>query len=184
MSVGIMRKIRRLAYELFPSGALGGSLGASRKEAQARRLSIRRWANFSAQEREIVLYYRLDNLTALRSSHCWRRVGVRSVADKSEKLAQEGLRRDRDRLAVGERVRAGVRKVSHDLKGVRGTEGFLRQYQTDRWVRMVNTKLTDRSEWYYQFHNPAGDRALSFSRLQLSGGCEGGRRNGRHNEVL
>ena len=91
-------------------------------------------------------------------------MGVRSVADKSEKLAQEGLRRDRDRLAVGERIRAGVRKVSHDLKGVRGSRRFLHQYQTDLWVRMVNTKLTDRSEWYNRFNNPAGDRALSFSR--------------------
>ena len=86
------------------------------------------------------------------------------MADKSEKLAQEGLRRDSDRLAVGERIRAGVRKVPHDLKGVRGTEGLLHQHQTDRWVRMVNTKLTDRSEWYNRFNNPAGDRALYFSR--------------------
>lgn len=29
-----MRKIRCLAYELYTSGALGGSLGASRKDVQ------------------------------------------------------------------------------------------------------------------------------------------------------
>ena len=97
----------------------------------------------------------------------------RAVADKSEKLAQEGLRRDRDRLAVGERIRAGVRKVSHDLKGVCGSRRFLHQYQTDLWVRIVNTKLTDSSEWYDGFHNPAGDLALSFSRRRQGGGQVG-----------
>ena len=66
----------------------------------------------------------------------------------SEKLAQEGLRGNRDRLAEGKRVGFGVREVSHDLKGVRGAGGFLHLYQTDRWVRMVNTKSTDGSEWY------------------------------------
>ena len=79
---------------------------------------------------------------------------------KSEKLALEGLRGNRDWLAVGKRVGSGVREVSHDLKGVRGAGGLLRQYQTDRWVRMVNTKLTDRSEWYDLFNNTAGDCAL------------------------
>ena len=78
----------------------------------------------------------------------------------SEKLAQEGLRGNRDWLAVGKRVGSGVREVSHDLKGVRGAGGLRRQYQTDRWVRMVNTKLTDRSEWYELFDNAAWDCAL------------------------
>ena len=41
------------------------------------------------------------------------------AADKSEKLAQKGLRRDSDGFVVGKCVRAGVRKVTHDLKGVR-----------------------------------------------------------------
>ena len=88
------------------------------------------------------------------------------MADKSEKLAQEGLRRDRDRLAVGERIRAGVWKVSHDLKGVRGSRRFLhrRNYQTSASARMVNTKLACPLEWYDGIHNPAGDLALSFSR--------------------
>ena len=43
----------------------------------------------------------------------------------SEKLTQEGLRGNRYRLAVRERVGFGVWEVSHDLKGVRGTGGFL-----------------------------------------------------------
>ena len=68
---------------------------------------------------------------------------------RSEKLAQEGLRGNRDRFAVGKRICSGVREVAHDLEGVHGTGGFLhRQYQTDRWVRIVNTKLTDGSEWF------------------------------------
>lgn len=78
----------------------------------------------------------------------------------SEKLTQEGLRGNRDWLAVGKRVGSGVREVSHDLKGVRGAGSLLRQYQTDRWVRIVNTKLTDRSEWYDLFNNAAEDCAL------------------------
>ena len=68
----------------------------------------------------------------------------------SEKLAQEGLRGNRDRLAVGKRVSPCVRKVAHDLERMRGAGGRLHQYQTDRWVRMVNTKLTDGSEWYLE----------------------------------
>ena len=80
------------------------------------------------------------------------------MTGRSEKLAQEGLCGDRDRLVVGKRVGFGVREVAHDLKGVRGSSSLLfigrygkntaaMQYQTDRWVRMVNTKLTDWSEW-------------------------------------
>ena len=80
------------------------------------------------------------------------------MTGRSEKLAQEGLCGDRNRLAVGKRVGFGVREVAHDLKGVRGSSSLLligrygknaaaMQYQTDRWVRMVNTKLTDTSEW-------------------------------------
>lgn len=45
-----------------------------------------------------------------------------------------------------------------------------RQYQTDQWVRMVNTKLTDESEWYDHFNNTAGDCALSFSRRPVAEG--------------
>ena len=84
----------------------------------------------------------------------------RMATGASEKLAQEGLCGNRDRLAVGKRVGSGVREVSHDLKGVRGAGSLLRQYQTDRWVRMVNTKLTDRPEWYDLFNNAAEDCAL------------------------
>ena len=54
-----------------------------------------------------------------------------------EKLAQEGLRGNRDRLAVEKRVCPGVREVPHDLKGVHDVGGLLRQYQTDQWVRMA-----------------------------------------------
>ena len=78
----------------------------------------------------------------------------------SEKLAQEGLCGNRDRLAVGKRVGSCVRKVAHDLEGMRGAGGLRHQYQTDRWVRMVNTKLTDRSEWYDLFNNTARECAL------------------------
>lgn len=66
----------------------------------------------------------------------------------SEKLAQEGLRGNRDWLAEGKRIGSGVREVSHDLERMRGTGSLRHLYQTDRWVRMVDTKLTDWSEWY------------------------------------
>ena len=61
----------------------------------------------------------------------------RMAIGTSEKLAQEGLRGNRDRLAVGKRVGSCVRKVARDLKSVRGAGGFRRLYQTDRWVRMA-----------------------------------------------
>lgn len=49
----------------------------------------------------------------------------RTVTGRSEKLAQEGLCGDRDRLAVGKRVGSGVREVAHDLKGVCGAGRLL-----------------------------------------------------------
>ena len=61
----------------------------------------------------------------------------RMATGMSEKQVQEGLRRNRDRLAVGKRIGSCVRKVAHDLKSVRGAGGFQRQYQTDRPVGMV-----------------------------------------------
>ena len=81
------------------------------------------------------------------------------MRDGLEQLAQKGLRGNRDRLAVGERIDCRVRQIAHDLKGVCGSSSLLligrygkntaaMQYQTDRWVRMVNTKLTDTSEWH------------------------------------
>ena len=90
----------------------------------------------------------------------------------SEKLAQEGLRGNRDRLAVGKSVGSCVREGSHDLERMRGAGGFRHLYQTDRWVRMVNTKLTDGSEWYKLFNNAAEDRAL-FLLSQLEQGQNG-----------
>ena len=145
------------------------------------------------------------------------------MTGRLEKLAQEGLRGDRNRLAVGKRVGSGVREVAHDLKGVRGAGrllhrrermgydgvsrlrldkkpgravlrdqkihfglrlvpyvvervvaeaedfhceryikiGHRHQYQTDRWVRMANTKLTDGSEWYRFLKHGRGLRPLS-----------------------
>ena len=50
----------------------------------------------------------------------------------SEKLAQEGLRGNRDRLAVGKCVGSGVREVSHDLKGVRGAGSLLHRCKRRR----------------------------------------------------
>ena len=98
----------------------------------------------------------------------------RTVTGRSEKLAQEGLCGDRDRLAVGKRVDCRVRQIAHDLKGVRGSSSLLligrygkntaaMQYQTDRWVRMVNTKLTDTSEWHTISQTRERLRPLSFS---------------------
>ena len=55
----------------------------------------------------------------------------------SEKLTQEGLRGNRNRLAVGKSVGSCVRKIAHDLERVRGAGGLRHLYQTDRWVRMV-----------------------------------------------
>lgn len=49
----------------------------------------------------------------------------RTVTGRSEKLAQEGLCGDCDRLAVGKRVGSGVREVAHDLKGVCGAGRLL-----------------------------------------------------------
>ena len=148
------------------------------------------------------------------------------MTGRLEKLAQEGLRGDRNRLAVGKRVGSGVREVAHDLKGVRGAGrllhrrermgydgvsrlrldkkpgravlrdqkihfglrlvpyvvervvaeaedfhceryikiGHRHQYQTDRWVRMANTKLTDGSEWYW-FRNQVWARVPRARRL-------------------
>ena len=107
------------------------------------------------------------------------RAKARTVEGKSEKLAQERPCGNRDRFVVGKRIGSGVWKVSHDLKGVRGSRRFLHQYQTDRWVRMVNTKLTDRSEWCNRINNPAEDRALSFFPRQQSGWHKEGKTCGR-----
>ena len=90
----------------------------------------------------------------------------------SEKLAQEGLRGNRDWLAEGKRVGSGVREVSHDLKGMRGAGSLRHLYQTDRWVSLVDAKLTDGSEWYDLFNNAAEDCAL-FLLPQLEQGQNG-----------
>ena len=91
----------------------------------------------------------------------------------SEKLAQEGLRGNRDWLAEGKRVGSGVREVSHDLERMRGAGSLRHLYQTDRWVRMVNTKLTDGSVWYDLFNNAAEDCALSLLPQSNKGKMEG-----------
>ena len=56
------------------------------------------------------------------------------VIGTSEKLAQEGLRGNSDRLAEGKCVGSGVREVSHDLERMRGAGSLRHLYQTDRWV--------------------------------------------------
>ena len=77
---------------------------------------------------------------------------------RSEKLAQEGLRGNRDRFAVGKRICSGVREVAHDLEGVRSTCGFLhRQYQTSDNARMAIAKLAEALEWYLR-QDPVGAR--------------------------
>ena len=70
---------------------------------------------------------------------------------RSEKLAQEGLRGNRDRFAVGKRVGSCVWKVSHYLESVRGAGGLLHQNQTIASARMVITKLFNELEWYSGF---------------------------------
>ena len=47
------------------------------------------------------------------------------MTGRSEKLAQEGLCGDRDRLAVGKRIDCRVRQIANDLKGVCGTGRLL-----------------------------------------------------------
>ena len=69
LCLGFMRKIRRRAYELYMSGALDGSPGASWKEARGDCPAAR--CRIFRTDRGILLYYCLDNSTALRSSHCW-----------------------------------------------------------------------------------------------------------------
>ena len=59
----------------------------------------------------------------------------------SEKLAQEGLRGNRDWLAVGKRVGSGVREVSHDLKGVRGVGSLLHRCKRRRNLRVRRFRL-------------------------------------------
>ena len=157
-----MRKISSLTYELIMGEVLCKSACASRKEARGGDcLSA---AGFFSHNGGKLCYTTGQTIQQL----CVQRIvgsRVRFVAaDMSEKLAQEGLRRDRDRLAVGERIRAGVRKVTHDLKGVCGSRRFLhcRNYQTSASARMVNTKLAYPLEWYNGFHNLAGEKSPLF----------------------
>ena len=63
----------------------------------------------------------------------------RMAIGASEKLAQEGLCGNLDRLAVGKRVGSCVRKIAHDLERMRGAGSLRRQYQTDRLVGMVRS---------------------------------------------
>ena len=53
----------------------------------------------------------------------------RSRTGASEKLAQEGLRGNRNRIAVGERVGSCVRKVAHNLESMRSAGGLLHRYK-------------------------------------------------------
>ena len=64
----------------------------------------------------------------------------RTVTGRSEKLAQEGLCGDRDRLAVGKRVGSGVREVAHDLKGVCGTGRLLHRRERMGYDGVASTR--------------------------------------------
>ena len=74
-----------------------------------------------------------------------------------EKLAQERLRGNRDRLAVGKRVGSCIRQVAHDLERMRGTGSLLHQYQTSASTGMVIAKLFNALEWYLG-RSPVGPR--------------------------
>ena len=59
----------------------------------------------------------------------------------SEKLAQEGLRGNRDRLAVGKRVGSCIRQVAHDLERMRGSGGLLHCRKRRRNLRVRRFSL-------------------------------------------
>lgn len=61
----------------------------------------------------------------------------------SEKLAQEGLCGNRDRLAVGKRVGSCVRKVAHDLESMHGAGGFLHRRKYRRNLRVRRFRLCE-----------------------------------------
>ena len=60
------------------------------------------------------------------------RAEERMVIGTSEKLTQEGLRGNSDRLAEGKRVGSGVREVSHDLERMRGAGSLLHRRKRRR----------------------------------------------------
>ncbi len=62
----------------------------------------------------------------------------------SEKLAQEGLRGNRDRLAVGKCVSPCVRKVAHDLERMRGAGGLLHGDKRRRNLRVRRFSLSEK----------------------------------------
>ena len=59
----------------------------------------------------------------------------------SEKLAQEGLRGNSDRLAEEKRVGSGVREVSHDLERMRGAGSLLHRCKRRRNLRVRRFRL-------------------------------------------
>ena len=61
----------------------------------------------------------------------------------SEKLAQEGLRGNRDWLAEGKRVGSGVREVSHDLERMRGAGSLLHRCKRRRNLRVRRFRLCE-----------------------------------------
>jgi len=79
------------------------------------------------------------------------------MAGRSEKLAQEGLRGNRDWNAVGKRVGFGVWEVSHDLKCVRGTRGFLHGDKRRRNPRVRR----------FRFDEKPGRTALRYQKIHL-----------------
>ena len=69
------------------------------------------------------------------------RAEERMAIETSEKLAQEGLRGNRDWLAVGKCVGSCVRKVAHDLKSMRGAGGLLHCRKRRRNLRVRRFSL-------------------------------------------
>ncbi len=63
---------------------------------------------------------------------------------RSEKLAKERLRGDRDRFVVGKRIGSGVRKVAHDLEGMCGASGLLHRRKRARHVRVGCLRLHEK----------------------------------------
>ena len=72
MSVDFYGRVRFRAWytSCFRVGPLAEALGFHGRRREAAIVDSAT-GKFSAQKRESVLYYQVDNLTALRSSHCW-----------------------------------------------------------------------------------------------------------------
>lgn len=88
----------------------------------------------------------------------------------SEKLAQEGLRGNRDWLVVGKCGRAGVVKVAHDLERMRCHGGFLHRRERHVLESRTNTKLLETQEWYCEIESRQGLRPIFRYRARMRAG--------------